>query len=76
MELHVWLDHIPGSSQKLALHLGVNKTQVSQWKTQSAKGLKRIPCKYLKAVRDFTHNAVTLEELVPEWPGIQPKKQR
>lgn len=47
----------------MAAHFGVHKSAVSQWKT------KGVPVERMKAVRDFTDGAVTLDEMVPEPPA-------
>ncbi len=44
----------------MAERFGVNKTAVWGWKVHG------VPTARMKAVRDFTDGAVTLEDMVPE----------
>lgn len=59
MDLTTWLKE-SGRASALAAHIGVSRAAVSQWKTNG------VPLAHMKAVRDFTNGAVTLEEMVPE----------
>ena len=59
MNLSTWLEAEKGRSVALATHLGVTRSAVSQWKTNG------VPVNHMKAVRDFTRKAVTLDEMVP-----------
>ena len=45
---------------EMAAHFGVNKTAVWGWKVHG------VPPSRMKAVREFTGGAVTLEDMVPE----------
>ena len=60
MNLTNWLETEKGRSAALAAHFGVSPAAVSQWKTNG------VPVGNMKAVRDFTCSAVTLDEMVPE----------
>lgn len=60
MDLATWLEMEPGRSAALAQHFGVTPAAVSQWKANG------VPVARMKAVRDFTGGAVTLDEMVPE----------
>lgn len=60
MNLTTWLEAEKGRSAALANHFGVSPAAVSQWKGNG------VPLANMKAVRDFTGGAVTLEEMVPE----------
>jgi len=60
MDLATWLEAEPGRSASLAQHFGVTPAAVSQWKANG------VPLQRMKAVRDFTGGAVTLDEMVPE----------
>jgi DNA-binding transcriptional regulator YdaS (Cro superfamily) len=62
MNLKDWLEDERGRSDALANHFRVSKAAVSQWKSNG------VPVDKMKAVRDFTEGAVTLDEMVPE-PG-------
>lgn len=70
MELKAWLDAERGRYTALADHLGVSVGRVSQMVGEG------VPVKHMQAVRDFTVNAVTLEEMVaartPELIGAEP----
>jgi DNA-binding transcriptional regulator YdaS (Cro superfamily) len=59
MNLTAWLEAEKGRSVALAAHFGVTPAAVSQWKENG------VPLDRMKAVRDFTGNAVSLEEMVP-----------
>lgn len=59
MDLTTWLEQEKGRAASLAAHLDRTPAAVSQWKTNG------VPLALMKAVRDFTGNAVTLEEMVP-----------
>jgi DNA-binding transcriptional regulator YdaS (Cro superfamily) len=60
MDLTTWLEAEKGRSAALADHFNVSPAAVSQWKKNG------VPLDNMKAVRDFTGGAVTLEEMVPE----------
>jgi DNA-binding transcriptional regulator YdaS (Cro superfamily) len=49
-----------GRAAALAEHLGISRAAISQWKTNG------VPVDHMKAVREFTAGAVTLDEMVPE----------
>jgi hypothetical protein len=54
-----WLEAEKGRSAALAQHFGKTPGAVSQWKTNG------VPLNLMKAVRDFTGGAVTLDAMVP-----------
>ena len=58
MNLKTWLDAERGRYTALADHLGVSVGRVSQMADEG------VPVKHMQAVRDFSGNAVTLEEMV------------
>jgi hypothetical protein len=60
MNLTEWLEAESGRAAALAAHFKVTRAAVSQWKSNG------VPLAHMKAVRDFTNSAVTLEEMVPE----------
>lgn len=60
MDLITWLAAGKGRASALAQHFDVTPAAVSQWKQNG------VPVRLMKAVRDFTGGAVTLEEMVPE----------
>lgn len=60
MNLTSWLAAEKGRSAALAAHFGVSPAAVSQWRKNG------VPLVHMKAVREFTAGAVTLEEMVPE----------
>ena len=59
MDLNTWLEAEKGRAAALATHFNVTKAAVSQWKGNG------VPVAHMKAGRDFTGGAVTLEEMVP-----------
>lgn len=69
MNLTQWLDADGGRGRLTALaeHFGLTQSAVSQWRTNG------VPPARMKAVRDFTGGAVTLDEMLPEptWPHPQ-----
>lgn len=60
MDLKTWLEAEDGRGAALAAHFDVSPGAISQWKDNG------VPLKRMKAVRDFTGGAVSLEEMVPE----------
>jgi len=60
MQLTAWLDEERGRATAMAEHFGVNKTAVFGWKVNG------VPPDRMKAVREFTGGAVTLDDMVPE----------
>lgn len=60
MDFATWLESEPRRSALLAQYFDVTPAAVSQWKTNG------VPVARMKAVRDFTDGAVTLDEMVPE----------
>lgn len=64
MNLPAWLDADRGRLAALAAHFGITQSAVSQWRQAG------VPTARMKAVRDFTGGAVTLDEMLPDpaWP--------
>ena len=66
MNLIQWLDADEGRGRLTALaeHFGLTQSAVSQWRSNG------VPPGRMKAVRDFTSGAVTLDEMLPDpaWP--------
>ncbi len=62
MDFSTWLDADRGRLTALATHFGLTQSAVSQWR---AKG---VPPARMKAVRDFSAGAVTLDEMLPGKP--------
>jgi len=60
MNLIAWLEDEKGRSAALAAHFALTASAVSQWKSNG------VPRDKLKAVRDFTGGAVSLEEMLTE----------
>lgn len=60
MDFTSWVEAEKGRAAALAQHFGKTAGAVSQWKTNG------VPVALMKAVRDFTGGAVTLEEMVPD----------
>jgi DNA-binding transcriptional regulator YdaS (Cro superfamily) len=60
MDLKQWLEAERGRATAMADHFGVNKTAVFGWKVNG------VPPDRMKAVRDFSAGAITLEEMVPD----------
>lgn len=59
MDLPTWLDADRGRLTALAAHFNLTQSAVSQWRTNG------VPLNRMKAVREFTAGAVSLEEMVP-----------
>jgi len=64
MKLIDWLDADRGRLTALAAHFDLTQSAVSQWRTNG------VPPARMKAVRDFTAGAVTLDDMLPDpaWP--------
>lgn len=64
MDFSTWLDAESGRLTALAQHFRLTQSAVSQWRTNG------VPLNRMKAVRDFTDGAVSLDEMVPDptWP--------
>lgn len=60
MDLPTWLDADRGRLTALAAHFDLTQSAVSQWRTNG------VPPARMKAVREFTGGAVTLEEMLPD----------
>lgn len=60
MDLNEWLDRERGRMSAMAAHFRVTVSAISQWRSSG------VPVDRMKAVRDYTGNEVTLEEMVPE----------
>lgn len=61
MNLIEWLDADDGRGRltALAAHFGLTQGAVSQWRGNG------VPLNRMRAVREFTGGAVTLEEMIP-----------
>lgn len=59
MTLEDWLREEKGRLTTMAEHFGVTKSAISQWQRNG------VPKRWMKAVREYTEGAVTLEEMVP-----------
>jgi len=64
MDISTWLDGDRGRLTAMAEHFGLTQSAVSQWRANG------VPTSRMKAVRDFTGGAVTLDEMLPDpsWP--------
>jgi len=60
MKFTDWLDAERGRVTLLAQHFGVTLGAISQWRTNG------VPLDRMKAVRDFSGAAVSLDEMVPD----------
>lgn len=69
MNLTAWLEAEKGRSAALAAYFGVSPAAVSQWKRNG------VPLDNMKAVREFTAGAVTLDEMVPPIAAAAPAEQ-
>ncbi len=67
MNLTQWLSAKPGRMTEMAAHFGLNKTAIFGWKVNG------VPKDRMKAIREFTGGAVTLEEMVPDAPSVEAK---
>lgn len=67
MKLSDWLDADRGRLTALAAHFSLTQSAVSQWRQNG------VPPGRMKAVRDFTGGAVTLDDMLPDptWPHPQ-----
>jgi DNA-binding transcriptional regulator YdaS (Cro superfamily) len=54
----------------LAQHFGLTQSAVSQWRTNG------VPPHRMKAVRDYTGGAVTLDEMLPDQPATVPAEKQ
>lgn len=59
MDISSWLDGERGRLKALAAHFGLTQSAVSQWRASG------VPVGRMRAVRDFTAGAVTLEDMLP-----------
>ena len=55
-----WLKAETGRATSLAAHFNITPSAVSQWRTNG------VPTANMKAVREFTDGAVTLEDMLPD----------
>ncbi len=60
MDFPSWLDGDRGRLTALAAHFGLTQSAVSQWRTNG------VPPARMKAVRDFSGGAVTLDDMLPD----------
>lgn len=61
-----WLDADRGRLTALAAQFGLTQSAVSQWRVNG------VPRARMKAVRDFTDGAVSLDEMLPGEPSAEP----
>lgn len=59
MNFGEWIKAQPGRASAAAAHFGVSQSAISQW---VANG---VPLARMKAVREFSGDEVTLEDMVP-----------
>lgn len=59
MNFSAWLEAEKGRGAQVSAHFNVTPAAVSQWKTNG------VPLAHMKAVRDLSEGAVSLEEMVP-----------
>ena len=69
MDLKQWLEAERGRATAMADHFGVNKTAVFGWK------INGVPPDRMKAVRDFSGGAITLEEMIPDSAPVAAKAE-
>lgn len=55
-----WIKGEKGRASQIAAHFGCTPAAVSQWQQNG------VPTRYMKAVRDLSDGAVTLEEMLPD----------
>lgn len=60
MDLNTWLDDERGRMSAMAAHFGVTVSAVSQWRANG------VPIDRMKAVREYTGGAVSLDEMIPD----------
>lgn len=70
MDLFTWLDLERGRLTALAAHFSLTQSAVSQWRQNG------VPTTKMKAIRDYTEGAVTLEEMLPSPEVIGQASQR
>ena len=63
MKLITWLDADRGRLTALAAHFNLTQSAVSQWRGNG------VPPHRMKAVREFTDGAVTLDDMLPDPAG-------
>jgi len=68
MILSEWLDADRGRLTALAAYFGLTQSAVSQWRANG------VPLHRMKAVRDFTSGAVSLDEMVPDVDGLEQRE--
>ncbi len=67
MKLSSWLDEERGRAAALAAHFNVTLGAISQWRTNG------VPRQRMRAVREFTGDKVTLDEMLPD--SFEPQRQ-
>jgi DNA-binding transcriptional regulator YdaS (Cro superfamily) len=60
MKLSTWIDAERGRLAAIAKHFNLSQSAVSQWRTNG------VPPARMKAVREFTEGAVTLDDMLPD----------
>lgn len=66
-KLQSWISAKRGRAKALAAHLHVSRSRVSQMLDEG------VPKKHMLAIRDFTNNNVTLEDMVVTRTPCQPE---
>jgi DNA-binding transcriptional regulator YdaS (Cro superfamily) len=60
MKLSTWIDAERGRLAALAKHFNLSQSAISQWRANG------VPPARMKAVREFTDGAVTLDDMLPD----------
>lgn len=68
MTFNEWIKGEKGRASQIAQHFGVTPAAVSQWQQNG------VPVRHMKALRDLSDGALTLDELLPE--PITPEGER
>jgi DNA-binding transcriptional regulator YdaS (Cro superfamily) len=58
MDLHDWIDAVPGRATATAEHFGVSVSAVSQWRGRGA------PVRFWRLISKWTEGAVSVDELL------------
>lgn len=71
-ELKDWLDTHPGMATKLQKKLGINATNISNWRN----GHKPIPWTHMPTIATFSRGKVPLKKMIDHRRQTAPKQQR
>jgi len=63
MDFRTWVESEPGRASLLADYFGLTRASITGWKNFG------VPPSRMKAVRDLSGGAVTLEEMLPDSPA-------